>query len=279
MMSATQSRRLLLNLLLLVLVGGLVWLAGWWSGASQIPAPDHLLPLTLDQVEQIEIERNPAASGTDVISLHKQGEGWQITQPQSMAANPVRVRQLLTLLDEPIEARYAAAGKDLQQYALDPGNVVVDFNQERVVLGMMNPVSNKRYARHADQIMLVADNVFGMLTGSWLDFAALKLVPADFIVKSVQLPAGHPAADTPVMDWQSAEAVRLEVLDATNDKDTDDKAGAYAGLPRIVLHSTEGASMEFVVLASEDELILGDVVRGIRFIVPAEQGKQLLPPG
>lgn len=267
-MVGVQGRRLLLNGLMLLLVAGLAGLAWWWQTAGNKAASvDRLLALDLSGVNTVEVDRNPATPGKDILRFQKEGSGWQMQLPKVLAANPVRMRQVLTLLEERVEASYDAADKDLQPYGLNPGQVVVRFNGEALVLGGNNPVSNRRYVLHDGKIKLVNEAVFGALTGEWLDFVALKLVPEGVSLQSVQLPAGFVSSPALVTAWQQAEAIRLEPLEATVSAE---------GKGRIQLISADG-TRELRVLETSDELVLADVQHGLRYIFPISQMGGLLP--
>jgi hypothetical protein len=163
-MDHTQSRRLLLNLALLLLVVGLGAFV-WWQSNAQHKAPETLLGFGKADVTRITITRHPGTGKPDSIKLEKQGGHWQMLEPQQFAVNPTMIAQLFTLLDETVEASYDATGKDLKQYGLAPANVALSFNNETLLLGAENPVSHTRYFLHGGKIKLASEAVYGLLTG------------------------------------------------------------------------------------------------------------------
>lgn len=167
----TQTRRLLVNLALLLIVAG-VGGRVWWQTSQPEKSPPTLLALGKGEITRIGIVRHPGTPQADSIRMEKQpGEQWQMLEPKQAKVNHTRITQLFTLLDETVTASYDATGKDLKQYALQPGNVALTLNGQTLLFGMENPVSHQRYILHDGRIKLVSEAVYGLLTGTpgeWL---------------------------------------------------------------------------------------------------------------
>ena len=228
--------------------------------------PETLLTLTRADITRVTITREPGSAKPDIIRLERQGEHWRMLEPKQVEANPTRVSQLFTLLDEPVAASYDAAGKDLAQYGLAPGKVSVAFNDETLLFGMDNPISRQRYILHAGKIKLVSEAVSGLLTGEATALVANKLVPDGRSVKAVSLPEGYDAkAADLVQHWQSADAIRVE---------------AYAGEAskgKITLMLDDASKVELDLLSGDGELVLANIVSGVRYILAETQRRYLLP--
>ena len=265
MSNTTQTRRLWLNLALLLLVGGL-GAAAWWQSNQPRKMPDTLLALTRADITRVTITREPGSAKPDSIRLERAGERWRMLEPKQADTNPTRISQLFTLLDETVAASYDAAGKDLTQYGLEPGAVSVAFNDQAVLFGAENPLSRTRYLLHAGKIKLVSEAVFGLLTGEATALLANKLVPEGRRVKAVSLPEGFntKGADL-IQNWQSADAIRVE---------------AYAGEAskgKITLTLDDGNQVVLDLLSSDGELVLANIVSGVRYVMAETQGRSLLP--
>lgn len=265
MSASTQSRRLLLNLALLVLVAGLGGLA-WWQSSQPQKLPETLLSLTRADITRVTITRNPGTDKPDIIRLQREGERWRMQEPQQVDANPTRISQLFTLLDETVEASYDAAGKDLKPYGLEPGDVSVAFNDETLLFGAENPVSNRRYILVGDQLKLASEAVYGLLTGEALELVSNKLVPEGSKLKSVDLPEKYANKAGTLQNWQSADAIRLEAWD-----------GEGESKGNITLTLEDGGKVGLVLLTTEGDLVLGNAALGIRYILPDVQRGNLLP--
>lgn len=266
-MTSLSMRRLGINILLLVLVLGLAGLV-WWQlqQKEQQVQSSHLLPLSLAEVNSVVVERRQAGLVTK-LELKREGEQWQLLQPQQIAANPVKVRQLFTLLDEKVESSYASAGKDLRAYGLEPPEVSLNINEHQLVLGNTNPVSNNRYILNAGQIQLVNEAVYSLLQEDWVNFVALKLVSDSFQLTAVQLPAGFAELPQLVSDWKNAEAIRVEALDSH--KLTPD-------LQKLILKGAT-ATRELVIVNLKDEIVLADTTKQLVYVLPISQASQLFP--
>lgn len=261
----TQSRRLVLNLALLLLVAGLGGLAWWQSSQSGKPA-ETLLSLTRADITRVTITRQPGNPQQDVIKLERQGEHWRMLEPKPLDTNPARISQLFTLLDETVEASYDASGKDLKQYGLEPGAVSVAFNADTLLFGAENPVSNKRYFLHNGKLKLASEAVYGLLTGEALELVSNKLIPTGRSLKSVALPEGYALKADTLQNWQSADAIRLEAWDG--------KGGSQG---KITLTLDDGSQVTLALLSGEGELVLANAVTGIRYILAETQRSRLLP--
>lgn len=262
---SAQTRRLLLNLTLLLLVAGLGALA-WWNSSQPQKQPETLLSLTQGDVTEVTITRNPGAGTQDIIRLQRESERWRMLEPKQADANPARIAQLFTLLAEPVDASYDAAGKNLKQYGLEPGSVSVAFNGQSLLFGAENPVSNKRYILTGGKLKLASEAVYGLLTGEALELVSNKLVPEGGKLKSVDLPAGYTAKAETLQNWQSADAIRLEPWDGKGDSQG-----------KITLTLEDGGKVELDLLAREGDLVLGNAALGIRYILPDVQRGNLLP--
>ena len=262
----TQTRRLLLNIgLLLSVVGGGGYF--WWQAHQ--PAPTTQVQLsTLDKaaITRIALVRHPKSATGETIRLVKQGDQWQMQEPKQAAVNPVRVTQLLTLLDEKVAARYDASGKDLHQYGLEPPENVLELNDETFVFGLDNPISHNRYVLHAGKINLLSESVYGVLTGSALDLIANTLVSPPRTVKQLTLPSQFAAKPETAQNWQMADALRVEAWDGT---------GASQG--QITLSLDDGSTLTLDLLTAQGDLVIGNKALGIRYILPDTLRADLLP--
>lgn len=264
-MASVQQQRLWINAVMLIVALVLIGFIIWWSSAKPIQQAVTLLPLTVADVQTIRIERNPSDPTADSLRFAKKEAHWQLLEPQVMRANTIKVRQLLTLLEDPVSATYPAVERDLSQYGLEPGLINVYFNDQKLTLGHTNPVSQQRYVLQDGTIKLVNEGVFATLESSWLDFVDLKLLAEGSKVESVILPTGQASAAS-VPFWQQASAVKVELL-------TTEDQGRSVGEVRI---KTDQGELAYQLILTADELILGDVSRGLGYHFTASQKQDLL---
>lgn len=156
-----QRNRTLLNVGLLLLLVALAG-AAWWQSQQKTDGA-VLLALDRSQITRLTIERNLSDEQPELLVFERKAGKWVMLQPQAGDADETRIAHLMTLLGERVENRYSSQGQDLTQFELQPGHVRVTFNDQALVLGMSNPVSQHRYVLHAGDIKLVNETVFGAL--------------------------------------------------------------------------------------------------------------------
>lgn len=266
-MASLSMRRLGLNLVLLLMVLGLAGLVWWQLQQQEQQAQSaRLLPLTFAEVNSILVERNLEGVASK-LELKREGEQWYLAQPVVAEANAIKLRQLVTLLDEKVEASYNRANKDLNIYGLASRELSVSFNGHQLVFGDTNPVSNHRYILNGEQIQLVNETVYSLLKEDWVNFISLKLVPDTLQLTAVQLPKGFADSAQLVSAWKTAEAIRVEAFDVQQ---------VSADQQKVILKGTT-EDKELLILNLKDELVLGDALKQVAYVLPISQAAALFP--
>lgn len=266
-MASLSMRRLGLNLVLLLMVLGLAGLVWWQLQQQEQQAQSaRLLPLTFAEVNSILVERNLEGVASK-LELKREGEQWYLAQPVVAEANAIKLRQLVTLLDEKVEASYNRANKDLNTYGLASRELSVSFNGHQLVFGDTNPVSNHRYILNGEQIQLVNETIYSLLKEDWVNFISLKLVPDTLQLTAVQLPKGFADSVQLVSAWKTAEAIRVEAFDVQQ---------VSADQQKVILKGTT-EDKELLILNLKDELVLGDALKQVAYVLPISQAAALFP--
>lgn len=266
-MASLSMRRLGLNFVLLLMVLGLAGLVWWQLQQQEQQAQSaRLLPLTFAEVNSILVERNLDGVASK-LELKREGEQWYLAQPVVAEANAIKLRQLVTLLDEKVEASYNRANKDLNTYGLASRELSVSFNGHQLVFGDTNPVSNHRYILNGEQIQLVNETVYSLLKEDWVNFISLKLVPDTLQLTAVQLPKGFADSAQLVSAWKTAEAIRVEAFDVQQ---------VSADQQKVILKGTT-EDKELLILNLKDELVLGDALKQVAYVLPISQAAALFP--
>lgn len=266
-MASLSMRRLGLNFVLLLMVLGLAGLVWWQLQQQEQQAQSaRLLPLTFAEVNSILVERNLEGVASK-LELKREGEQWYLAQPVVAEANAIKLRQLVTLLDEKVEASYNRANKDLNTYGLASRELSVSFNGHQLVFGDTNPVSNHRYILNGEQIQLVNETIYSLLKEDWVNFISLKLVPDTLQLTAVQLPKGFADSAQLVSAWKTAEAIRVEAFDVQQ---------VSADQQKVILKGTT-EDKELLILNLKDELVLGDALKQVAYVLPISQAAALFP--
>jgi len=138
--------------LLLVLAASIAYLQ-WRTTADELPrrAADDVSTITITRLghEPIVIERS---------------NGWQITSPVNMPANPQRITPLLTIYTNP-DPGYAISSVDLEATGLKSPEATLSFDDYKVEIGQVAVDGSKRHALHGTRVRFVPDWVLPFLQG------------------------------------------------------------------------------------------------------------------
>lgn len=125
-------------------------------------APGAGRPLTMlveADISSIRVER----SGRLELALQRTASGWELTHPQQAPARLHRVQQLLAIARAPVQQEFAGAGA-LAQYGLEQPAAVLQLNELRLAFGARDPSQHSRYVLANDEIRVIDDVYFNLLT-------------------------------------------------------------------------------------------------------------------
>ena len=144
------------NLILALGLAVLLLIDRWPAQASKTQA---LTGLTPHEVSDIRIERQ------NRLTLHIQRtlDGWSLRYPNDSKARPQRVQQLLAITRATVQ-RTLPIKSTLVEYGLDKPSAIVQFDQTRLAFGERDPSQRNRYVLVDDEIRLVDDVYFNLLT-------------------------------------------------------------------------------------------------------------------
>lgn len=145
-----------LNLVLTIGLVALLSLDRWPARSGSMQA---LTEVTANEVSNIRIER------MDRLALHLQRtpNGWALRYPSDTKARPQRVQQLLAITRAPVKRTLTVAGT-LAEYGLDEPSAIIRFDQIRLAFGERDPSQRDRYVLVDDEIRLIDDVYFNLLT-------------------------------------------------------------------------------------------------------------------
>lgn len=276
------TRRLLLNLVLLLAVAGL---AAWifYPRPAPPPAGVAVAPgLDTATVRHIRIERpgRPA-----LVFVHRGGR-WRLTAPIAARANSLMMRALLALPRERSRKRYAAAGLNLRRYGLKPPRASIRFGHVRIDLGSDNPVNHRRYVLSAGGLYLVRDQLSSLPQGAAADWVSLALLPPGAHIVVLRLPklkvrltppSGwtlHPApahyrasqVARLIRAWTHASALQLSAASST----------ARTGQGHVRIRLADGKQIDLQIVATHPALILRNRALHVDYRLPGAAARHLL---
>lgn len=173
--------RLLINLLLLLLAIGL----GTFLFVDEIDQNGtyKLSNLATESITRISIHHREREA-----ILERQDQQWRMTKPVDIAANQFRIKTLLNLLGTSSHAQYKTDGLDLEKYGLDQTNTYISFNDFKIVFGMLNPINQLRYVMAGNELHLIDDHYYPLLSSQIGTLIARELLPADANISQLILP-------------------------------------------------------------------------------------------
>jgi hypothetical protein len=279
----------LTNLVLLVIVIVLLWLSQREQPAEQQPA--GLSALSAEAVERIQIQRQ----GRDTLTLERQQQNWQLSQPFTARANQTRVNLLLSLLSSPVHGQQPATDESaLVKFGLKQPDVTIVMNDQSFAFGATESLSQNRYVLHQNVVYLVQDDVTPLLKASAGSFVDNRLVEEGVSIDKLALPAsnemdeqrlieqrdgrwhsdnGSASSDrlkTVVDNWQHAYAMQVRYLDAGQlDKLPE---------PQITLWlEGESAPLQLIMTLRGETLQLTNPALQLQYDFPLAMQSQLLP--
>lgn len=274
-----MSRRMWLNLGLLVLVAALAWIAYEEPGLEKSGERTHLTALKPEQVTQITIKR---PGKEDLVFVRE--NGWWMHAPVRVAANVFRIDSVLGITRAQWRGRYTVAGLELEKYGLDKPLATVLFNDVKIEFGGKEPLKRHRYVKTGSHVYLINDTLYYQLQAPPEAYVSLALVPPGNELTSIRL-AGLELINRQGR-WRSIAEGRHKpaVMDAIVDAWRHARAsrvvpyGGEAAEGEILLRlSREPADLRLAILQRAPALILARRDIGMSYYFPAEQTQRLLP--
>ena len=159
-MASPNKRRLLQNIVLLLMVIGLIVFVITKTDETDLHSTLYDKSIG-DEAKRIVIH----AEGKEDVILENNDTVWRVVKPETFLADKAKVHHLFTLLSENADSHYDAKDKDLVSYGLDKERLSVSFNGVKLIFGKLNEVTQKRFILKGNTIYLVQETVAGLLSG------------------------------------------------------------------------------------------------------------------
>ena len=158
-MANPNKKRLIQNLLLLVVVASLV---AFVMTRKEEAGEQHqtLYDMSIgDEAKEIIIH----SEGREDVVLQERDDVWLVVKPEEFVADKAKIQHLFTLLSENADSRYSTEGKDLESYGLDKDRLSVSFNGVKIIFGKFNEVTRKRFIKKGNEMFVINETVSGLL--------------------------------------------------------------------------------------------------------------------
>ena len=158
-MAGLNKKRLLLNLVLLVVVAGLIA----FITIQQEDAGETYKTLYDTSIGDDAKKLLIHVEGQDDVVIELENDIWKVVKPSTFIADKDKIRHLFTLLSENAESNYDIKDKDLASYGLDKDELSISFNGVKMIFGKLNEVTEKRFILKGDRMYLISETISGLM--------------------------------------------------------------------------------------------------------------------
>jgi hypothetical protein len=196
--------RLLINLFLLLLAIGL----GTFLFVDEIDQNGitKLSTISADSIKQISIHHQQRE-----ILLNKSNQQWLLVKPIEISANQFRIKTLLNLLSSNSLAQYNADELELKKFGFNTTDTYISFNNTKISFGMTNPVSNLRYVKINNELHLIDDNFYPLLSSQIGTLIARELLADSTKISKLVLPEQTLTRDDNKL-WKSTDDISSDAI-------------------------------------------------------------------
>lgn len=199
--------RTLLNIALLILVALLaIYVFTPERNQQENQAGKLLAPLSPADVDRISIHHNQRQ-----IELKKTDGNWRMQKPISIDANSFRIDTLLKMLENSSHASYPVDGLDLGRYGLKEVDTSISFNDSAIDFGIVNPVNGYRYVRSGNNVHLIDDHFYPLVSSQIGTLVARELLDRGAEIQKLQLPQHTVYKDDDGI-WQSSDNLEPDAI-------------------------------------------------------------------
>ncbi|MDT8452314.1 MAG: DUF4340 domain-containing protein [Gammaproteobacteria bacterium] len=252
--------------------------------------------LFYDELEQDEIKKLTELSASDINRIHiqhqqrvtvltKSDRQWRLTQPIEIAANQFRIKTLLSILETASDAQYASDELELKKFGLANAETSITFNDRKIEFGTLNPVTGYRYVKTGDQLHLIDDHFYPLLSSQIGTLIATELLPGDAAISKLVLPDDVLSRDEQG-HWQSRHGILSEAVADTVYQWTHKQAFAvHDYMPRESLGEIEvflensQTPVRFSITDEAPWLIIARPELELEYHFNLEESAALLKPG
>lgn len=275
------------NLILLLAIVGLVLVI--WLDPFTKPEPDavQLTPVDINTVQNITMSKADQVHFSVQKRPQDQGMNWYLTNPVEMPANPVKVNQILDLLNTNSFRQYQIKSDNLAKLGLNPPGWEIALDQTIVKFGKTEPMDQRRYVLVDATVHLINDRFSQYSFGSPLMLANLDILPVDKSVAEIHLPdkvikkvdgqwQSTPTSEVISQDtlneyideWRYAQALRVALADRLDHSSDVTPVTIYLEKAEQPIHLT--------VESTDQDFIITNKDWGVRYYVNSSIGERLL---
>ena len=275
-----MSKRNLINLILLAVVGALVLIVAYEPGIETKSNP-KLATIDKNSISKITVER----TGQQTVTLAKADSGWSMQEPYKISANKIKAESLLTLVEQESFAQYPLKDQNVKPYGLDIPRASITFNdKDRFDFGGNEPLNKRRYVRYNDNLYVINDTFYYQLMSPVTTFVNHKVLPDNDNITKLVLPdfsltlqdakwelapkqdgVSNDRANELVENWRLSHAMNISEYNGKSDKK---QAAVYL--------DNSDTPIIFHIMIENDSVFLGRADLGIKYEIVKDKGFELL---
>ena len=272
-----MDKRLRINIGLLAFIV-LLTVVLLYTGEETDPEPVYISEINRDGINRIEVIRK----GLDDFVFNKQGDTWFMQSPLEFTANNARINAMLRILTAESFGQLNPAEVELSRFELDDPLIKIKLNEHEFIFGNTDAIDQRRYVLFNDTIHLTNDSLYKQLTTNAAFFADTKLLPVNIKIASIQYPDNkmelidgtwqltrlmdiHPDQFKRIaFNWTNALAISVSKYAEPESRST------------ISVTDSNNNVIEFVIIATDPNLILGREDLGIQYHMGSDEAEKLL---
>lgn len=179
-----MNKRTLLNLGLLVVIGGLGLVAWLKPGIKKPVVQPPLTALKAAAIHSIRIDRQQSGE----VRLQRQGAKWEMLAPRQLPADEFLIKAMLGNLASPTVSHFKLLHAELDRYGLAKPQIRLYLNDTEIDFGATEPLEGNRYVKIGDTVFLTDGSLFYRLNHDALWWIDKQLLPAHAQITAIQLP-------------------------------------------------------------------------------------------
>lgn len=266
-MAGMISKRWLINFLLIILIGLLVYI-GTRYGVETGYQPKN----TITKLKPPDIERIAIQIDDDAFTLTRRATQWHIESPIEWPANNITLQRVLGITLSEAKSSLSVDEIDLATLGLEFPTAILTLNDTRFAFGATSNIGNRRYVMTGSTIYLMSDIHLHFFNQGLPALIDRRLVPRSLALQNLRLGKLN-LSKTSNGSWQNdGEAISPDQLDSlianwqtleASSIKPYRKSGLSEG--KITAGLEDGSKLEFLLMAISPEIVIARPDLGLQY--------------
>ena len=283
-----MKNRMMANLVIACMIGGItIYASNAHRKEQERKNKDTSKLLTSTAPETIDTV-HIISKGHDNIELKKiDKDNWQLVKPVQARADLTPIDRTVDILASKSYSKYDKSDvSSLESLELQPAKRVVRLNGERFVIGGNDPISNRLYVMHNNQVHLIDDEFSHFLLLGYPVFVNRLILPANSYIEAIQTPEYHIVKGNdswqtdPVLSPEKVQAIFYAWTNAFSERVSyllvDDLKDQQT-IPIQIITSDSDKILNLEAIIKDDQFYLCRKDIGVKYHMPQKLIEQLLP--